>query len=150
VEQFNEVRWLLVLVVSAALYFPLTVPLAALAYKVQRGPKPIEMEPAPFWTRSTLVALGLALMAGAVMFVDHWLVSLDFPAGFVHLALLLLFLPAGAWYVFWMFEYDELSEGVSAFLVFIGLPAVLFAFFLLFNFRLPVALPESWVIPGIY
>ena len=64
--------------------------------------------------------------------------------------LLLLFLPAGAWYVFWMFEYDELTEGVNTFLVFIGLPAVLFAFFLWLDVRLPVLLVEGLVQPGNY
>lgn len=137
-EIFIFVRRVLVVFLAVTLYFPLNVPVAALAYKIRNGPKPIPLEPAPFWVRSTFVALGLALLSLAFLVLEYVLATLaDFPAGIVHLVLSMLYLPAAVWYVFWVFALDEIAEGLSLFLIYVLLPGALLSALYWLGFELP-------------
>lgn len=147
-ELFKEIRWLLIIVVSVSLYFPLNVPLAALAYKVQRGTRPLGMEQFPFWVRSALAAVGLTAMSYVTLLVDYYLVGLDMPADAIHIGLLLLYFPAGLWFFVMMFDLDEFGEGFNIFLLYLGLPAVVLVLMLAIGFRLPFLLPEGWILPS--
>ena len=69
------IRTVWVVVVSVSILLPLNIPLAALAYKIHLGDKPVPMETTPYWIRSTFVAVGLALMCLVLMFADYWLVT---------------------------------------------------------------------------
>ena len=88
-ELFAFFRWVLVITVTTTLFWPLTVPLAALAYKMRLGPAPVPMPTSAFWTRSAFAALGLAVMALALAGLDYLLAQGGFPPGVVHFALLL-------------------------------------------------------------
>src|SRR5262245_27202143 len=67
--------------VSTVLW-PLTIPLAALAYKVRLGSKPVPFETGPFWTRCTFAALGLAVMSGLMIGVHYLFTGLmELPKG---------------------------------------------------------------------
>jgi hypothetical protein len=145
VELFREVRWLLILVVSISLYFPLNVPLAALAYRVQRGTKPIPLETGPFWTRSAFVALGLTILSYLTLGLDYFAVSWGLPADVVHLVFLGLYLPVGVWYVFWMFELEEALEAFNILLIYVALPGLPLALIVSLGFDLPVWLADSWL-----
>jgi hypothetical protein len=148
---FNVIRTILVVVVTASILVPLNIPLAALAYKVQLGYKPVPMEPVAFWMRSTGVALGLTAICAAVMGMDYWLVkSLELPAGFVHAAVLLAYLPAGVWLVVWLFGMEELMEAVSVFGIYLAIPCLVLTLMLAVNFRLPVQFAESWLLPATF
>jgi hypothetical protein len=146
VEVFLFFRWVLVTIVTVTLFWPVNVPLAALAYKVRNGPKPIPLETQAFWVRSTFAALGLCLLALFLVGVDAGLVAAGVPAGIVHLILFMLYLPAAVWFVFWIFALDDGLEALSLLVIYVFLPGlVLGALYLLFDFRAPLALAESWL-----
>jgi len=129
VDVFDVFRTLLVVVFSVSILVPLNIPLAALAYKLHLGHKPLPMEPTPFWVRAGAVALGLTAVCVVLMVLDYWMVtSLSLPAGFVHVTLLTVYLIGGVWYVFWVFALDELIEGASVFLTYLGIPSLLLGF----------------------
>jgi hypothetical protein len=141
------IRWVLILLVSVSIYWPLNIPLAALAYKVRLGPRPLPMETSAFWTRATFVALGLAVLAAALMFLDYGLVTgMEMPAAIVHLGLFLLYLPVAVWYVFWMFALDDLLEAFSLLLIYLCLPGFVLALLWQFDVQLPLALADSWFV----
>ncbi|HXG11679.1 MAG TPA: hypothetical protein VNK04_18130 [Gemmataceae bacterium] len=119
------------LIVVTTLFWPLTIPLAALAYKVRLGQQPIPMEPGPFWIRSTFASLGLAVLSGVMVGLYFLLVRLmELPAGPVEVVLLLAYIPAAVWYLFWMFALDDMIEALGIFLIYVllpGLPLLLLA-----------------------
>jgi hypothetical protein len=150
VELLQELRWLLIVVAAVSLYFPLNVPLAALAFKVQRGTKPLGMESSSLWFRSTVAALGMTLMSWGAIFLDYYLVRVqDLPADVVHLTVLAFLVPAGMWYFFLIFGLDEALDAVSIFLIYLGLPGVVLTLLLVMNVRLPFVIPEGWVLPSV-
>jgi hypothetical protein len=149
VEFFLFVRQVLVVVLTVSFFWPLTIPLAALAYKIRSGQRPIALEPAAFWTRATFAALGLCLLAVAIMANDRFLVEYaELPAGIVHLVMLTVFIAIAVWYVFWMFALDELLDGVGLLMIFLFLPGLpLLGLSALFGFPLePMA---SWISSNI-
>jgi hypothetical protein len=144
VEFFELFRWGLIVLVSITALFPLNVPLAALAYKVRLGPAPVPMEPAAFWGRATLAALSLAGMTLVLIAVDRVLVNVDVPAGVVHLALLMLYIPAAVWVLFRIFALDDALQGLSLLLLYVCLPGLpLLALCALF--QLPWLPAENWL-----
>jgi hypothetical protein len=128
VELYAFVRGLFAWAASVAVLWPVNVPLMALAYKIQRGPKSLGMEPSEFWTRSTFAALFLALMTVVAVGADYVLAdNMGFPAGPVHLIVLMAYAPAAVWLLFVMFALDDLMQGLSVFMLYIFVPvAVLF------------------------
>ncbi|HYT92232.1 MAG TPA: hypothetical protein VEL76_26190 [Gemmataceae bacterium] len=145
-EIFAFVRWVLVITVTVTLFWPLTVPLAALAYKVRLGPQPIPMENGPFWTRCTFAALGMAIFALILSALDAMVCESGFPVGIVHTAVLMAYVPVAVWFLTLMFALDDMGEGLSLLVIWIFLPGLLLgAFNLLFGFDLPQALAESWL-----
>jgi hypothetical protein len=144
VEFFELFRWGLIVVVSITALFPLNVPLAALAYKVRLGPAPVPMEQAAFWGRATLAALSLAGMTLVLVAVDTVLVNVDVPAGVVHLALLMVYIPAAVWVLFRIFALDDALQGLSLLLLYVCLPGLpLLLLYALFH--LPWLPAESWL-----
>jgi hypothetical protein len=115
----------LVLIAATTALWPLTIPLAALAYKVRLGNKPVPFEPGPFWIRSAFAALGLALMTGVMIGLWFLLVRLlELPRGGVELVLVLAYIPAAVWYLFWMFALDDMVEALGIFLAYVLLPGL--------------------------
>lgn len=127
-ELYLFLRGLLAWTASVAVLWPLNVPLMALAYRVQRGDKAVDMEPQEFWTRSTFAALSLFVLTVAVVGVDYLLAELmGFPPGPVHFIMLMVYAPAAVWLLFVMFAMDDLLGGLSVFVLYVFLPvAVLF------------------------
>jgi hypothetical protein len=124
------VDFVLACIVTVSGIWPLNIPLMALAYKVRHGAGPIPFEWLELWLRSLLGALGLAL-AAAVLVGLYWLLVpfASLPAEPVKLMLLVAYLPAGVWFLFWMFALEDMLEGLSLFLIYIFLPG--FVLFLL-------------------
>ena len=91
-EFFEFFRLSLIILITVSLYWPLTVPLAAAAYKVRIGAQEIPLSIVTFWVRSTVAALGMAVLSVALIGSDQALTWLGLPAGPVHLA----GLPTGA------------------------------------------------------
>jgi len=148
VEFFDLFRWGLIVVVSITALFPLNVPLAALAYKVRLGPRPVPLEPAAFWGRAALAALALAGMSVVLVVLDLVLVAADIPAGVVHLGLLMLYIPPAVWVLFRVFALEDALEGLSLFLIYVLLPGLpLLLLYALFH--LPLLPAESWLAPTV-
>ncbi len=142
-ELFQFVRWLLVITISVSLLWPLNVLFVALAYKVRSGQQPLGMEPGPFWMRSTFAGLGLAVLAVLTILLDALLVHGGVPVGVTHVVVMLLYIPAAVWFLFWIYALDEMPQGASVLLLFVFLPGLPLA--LLWWFGLPVALADPWV-----
>jgi hypothetical protein len=147
VELFNFIRWVLVIIVTTTLFWPLTVPLAALAYKVRLGPEPVPMDTTAYWTRSAFAALGMAVMALVLAGVDYLLISGGMPPGVVHFALLLLYVPVAIWFLTTMFALEDLLQGLSVLIIWVFLPGLVLGGLNLIGFGLPLALAESWLPP---
>jgi hypothetical protein len=122
--------WLMVTIVGVTVLWPLNIPVAALAYKIRQGNQPMPLEPGPFWWRATFAALGLFVLSWVAVALDQMLVKgAEFPANAVHLVLLLVYLPAGVWYLLWMFALEDFFQALSLFVLYITVPGL--PFFLL-------------------
>ena len=116
---------ILAIIATIALAWPVNILLAALAYKVRLGNAPMPLEPTPFWLRSTFTGLGLAVLMGLLLGVGYLLTAwAEYPAGPVNLVLLMAFLPAGVWLVFWMYELEDMMQGLSVFTLFLLIPGI--------------------------
>ncbi len=131
-------------IATVACLWPLNIPLIALAYKIQNGPKPIEIEREELWYRSAFGAGMLALMTAAFIFLDYVLIDwTDMPAGPIHLVIFACYVPAAGWLMLISFAYADLFEGVAMLVIYLGLPV--FVLFLInavlgiWNFPLSIA-----------
>jgi hypothetical protein len=121
----NLVSYLTITVLVVTTFWPLTIPLVALAYKVRYGPKPIPLETREFWVRSTAAALGLAVMAVLMAGLNYLGIGVvQFPDMPVQLAVLMIYFPAGTMFLFWIFAMDEWTEGLGTLVVTIFLPGL--------------------------
>src|ERR1051326_1629571 len=121
----------LVVIAFATLIWPLNVPIAAGAYRVYHQGKPPPFEPQEFWVRSTLTALGLALLTVVFLFVLYLLVDvweLKDVQGPIEVALFLLYLPAGIAFVFWMYAMDDMMESTGVFFLYVSMSGLPFLF----------------------
>jgi hypothetical protein len=148
VELFSFVRWVLVVAITTTLFWPLTVPLAALAYKVRLGPALVPLGTQAYWTRSAFAALGLAVLALLLAGADALLCAGGMPPGVVHVILLLVYLPVATWSLTVMFALDDLGEGLSVLLIWIFLPGLVLGMLNLIGISFPMALAESWLPKG--
>jgi hypothetical protein len=95
----------------------LSVPLMALALKVQYGYKPVPLEISEFWWRSVGGGLGLAALSTAVMGLGYLLAhEAEMPVWFTWLAVAALYIPLGVWLMFWMFALEDLQDALSLYL----------------------------------
>jgi hypothetical protein len=125
VELFTVFSWCLAIVATATVMWPLNVPVMALAYKIRQGYQPVPFTTSAFWLRSTFAAFGLFVLCLALLALDYALVEgAELPPGPVHLMLLLLYLPAGTWFVFWAMACDDMLQGLSVFVIFMLLTGV--------------------------
>jgi hypothetical protein len=117
--------WALALIVLVTLFWPLTIPLAALAYKVRLGSQPIPLETSSFWLRSTFASLGLAVLSGVALGLEVLLKGwFELPPVLVHLTLLALYVPVAVWFLFWMYALEDLLEALSLFGIYVLLPGL--------------------------
>jgi hypothetical protein len=124
---YDFLRWNLAWMATVALLWPLTIGLAALAYRVRQGNTPDHMDPNEFWLRCTLGSLGLEVITIAFLGLDYWLTEADLPAGPIHAIVFFGYVGAG-WWLFWLlFDLDDPAQGLSLFVLYMYLPiAVLY------------------------
>ncbi len=139
---FEFFRWVLIITISVSYLVPITIPLAALAYRIQLGTREMEFETDALWWRSAGMSVGFAVISFVVMYVDYLLTETGFPVGMIHVGLVMLYLPACVWYAFWMFAFDELYEGLSLFVIYLLIPGLLVAILVTMGAKLP---PMTWV-----
>ena len=123
-ELYNFLRGTLAWTATIAGLWPLNIPLVALAYKIQNGPKAIEMEKQEFWLRSTFAALCVAVLTIAAVIVDYIITGMEFPAGPIHLAIFMAYIPAAVWILFLFFALDDLTQASTVLLFFVYMPAI--------------------------
>jgi len=129
VELYRFFWGLLAWIATVAILWPVNVPMLALAYKIQNGPKPLTMEREDLWYRSIVAALFVAGITLGFVILDYLVVDWgDFPSGPIHLIIFLTYVPVAAWCLFVVFAYDDLLDGFSLLLIYLGLP--IFALFL--------------------
>ena len=145
---YSFFSWTLAVTAVVTLLWPLNIPLAALAYKVRLGNQPMPLEPRPFWIRSTFAALGLALASLVAIGLTFALArGAGFPIGPIHLVMVMLYLPVGVWYMFWMFEMEDLLGGLSVFFLYIllgAIPVLIFGW--MFGFWRGLAQKAPWLL----
>ena len=146
---YSFCSWSLVTIAAASLIWPLNVPMAALAYKVFLGYAPVPLERGDFMWRSacaplgllgcTLIMLGLAFLA-----IDQG----GFPPGLTHLILLMLYLPAGIWFLFWIYALEDMVQATSVFFIFVlltGIPLLIIG--RIAGWWTQLAQVAPWIIP---
>jgi len=124
-EFFAFFRHLLIILIAVSLYWPLNVPLAALAYKVRLGTEPVPLPVVTFWVRSAAAALGMAVLSASLMGSDQFFTHIGFPAGPVHLVMFLVYVPLGALWMYKVFQLEDGWEGLSTLLLFVFMPGLL-------------------------
>jgi hypothetical protein len=125
VELFNFFRLMLALAVTVTVCWPVNIPFLALAYRVRQGQVPMTLEPRALWLRSTFAALGLAVLGLVLVVIDSWLINgLGFPAGPIHLVLIMVYLPVAVWFLFVMFAYDDLLPALGLLMLYLFLPGL--------------------------
>jgi hypothetical protein len=147
-ELYDFLRGTIAWTVTVAGLWPFNIPLAALAYKIHNGPKPVEMETKEYWMRSTFAALGVALATIAMVIVDYLLAEVaGFPAGPIHLAVFMGYVPVAVWILFVFFALDDLLPALGLFVVYVYLPVlVLYVLNLLVPFWTPlVSFAGNWL-----
>jgi hypothetical protein len=146
---FEFFRQVLILLVIISVYWPLTIPLAALAYKVRLGAHPVPLGFFSYWLRAAVASGGMAVIALSLTGFDALMTTVDVPAGLTHVVVFLAFIPLGAWWMFTAFALEDFWEGLSTLLLFVFLPGlVLVLLKLLFEVDMPHPLQiREWIAP---
>jgi hypothetical protein len=117
--------WTLVVILIVTGAWPVNIPLAALAFKIRLGDKPLPFATKPFWIRSTFAALGLCVLSFVMLGLAYIFTrGLTLPGGPVYVVLVIGYIPVGVWYMFWMFACEDLLDGLSIFLIYLLLPGL--------------------------
>jgi hypothetical protein len=129
-ELFAVFSWCLLIVAAATIVFPINIAALALAAKLRQGHQAIPMETSTFWLRSTAAAFGLFLLTGVTLVAAYAAIEgAEMPAGPVHLALILAYVPLAVWLLYLLFALEDGLQALSVFVldaVVAGLPILLF------------------------
>jgi hypothetical protein len=118
-------QWNVVTLWCLVLAWPLSVPLMALAVKAQHGHKPVPMEPREFWLRALGGGLGLAAVGTLLFGLGYVLVhGAELPPWFAYLVIAAVYVPAGIWFVYWMFALEDLPDALGLYFTYILLSGV--------------------------
>ncbi len=110
-------NWNFITTVAVIVTWVLSVPLMALAYKVQYGYKPVPIETNEFWWRSVGGGMGMAALSTVVLGIGYLLAhQADMPVWFTYLAVAAVYIPLGVWLLFWMFALEDLQDALSLYL----------------------------------
>jgi hypothetical protein len=146
VELFNFFRLVLAVIVTVSVW-PVSVPLAALAYKLRLGPAPVPMEKRAFWSRSTFAGLGLCLLSLLVVGLDYLAITqFGLPAGPVHLVMFMAYVPVAVWYLFVMYALEDLLQALGLLVLFVFVPGLpLLLIHQVFGFWQPLGPALAWL-----
>src|SRR4051812_45998135 len=99
--------WLALLLV---VQFAANLGLCALAYKINHGAEPLDMEPGEYWYRSALAGAGVTVLAVFVAVVA----GLARKEAAVLVAAAAAVVPGGL-YLNWVYALDDIVEGIKVF-----------------------------------
>jgi hypothetical protein len=115
---------------TVAVLWPANVPLAALAFRIWQGQKPVDMDRGEMWMRSALGALVVAVVGVVFVALDYALWAwAELPAGPVHLVVFVGFLAAAVYVMMQFFEIEDFFQAFSLILIYLYIPV--FALWLL-------------------
>lgn len=124
-DLFSLVSWSLVTIAVVTLIWPVNILLMALACKVRQGTQPIPLEGGELAWRCTFATLGLAGFTLVLLGLVYFLVEVaEMPPGPVQLAVLMLYVPAGVGFLFWILALEDLLQALSVFLLYMLLPGL--------------------------
>ena len=111
--------------VTVAALWPLNVPMAALSFRIWRETKESDIEGTELWFRAFLASTSLAILTILFVAID-WAIAdvAEFPAGPVHLAVLLGLLAAASGIVVYIFSLEDFFQGVSLVIIYLYLPVI--------------------------
>jgi len=122
-ELYSFLRGILVWTATIACLWPVNAPVLALAFKIQNGPKRIDMENDEYWWRAIVGSLVLALATAAFVLLDYLLADLaELPAGPTHLIVLVGYVPVAVWILTLFFAMDDLLNGLSLLVIYLFMP----------------------------
>jgi len=112
--------------VTLAVMLPLSVPMAALAFRVWRGTTEVEdIEGSDLWTRSFLAAAGVAVVGVGFVLLDYLLAgAAEIAPGPVHLVVFMGYMSVAIWILFYVFSLEDFFQGMSLAIIFFALPFV--------------------------
>jgi hypothetical protein len=145
---WNVIRQVLIFLVTISLYFPLNVPLAALAYRLRLGRKAMPLSRVGLWVRSTLAALGMGVLCISLMGFDRFLVDAELKPGPVHLVMFLAFVPLGTWWMSRIFALNDMVEGLSTLLLYVFIPGLVLVIVKLttgYDAPTPLVTVKEWI-----
>jgi hypothetical protein len=124
-ELYNFLRDTLAWTATIACLWPLNAPWLALAFKIQNGAKPIDMENDEYWTRSVVTSLVIGLITAGFILID-WVLAgwAELPAGPVHLIVYVGYVPLCVWVLTLFFAMDDLLNGLSLFIIYLYMPTL--------------------------
>jgi hypothetical protein len=147
-EFFEFFRQLLILLITVSLYWPLSIPLAALAYKLRLGGKPIPLSTTAYWVRSGFAALGMAVLCVSLMGSDQVCTLIGLPPGPVHVLMFMVYIPLGSLWMFKIFALEDGWEGLSTLLLYACVPGLFLVLLKLVGLELPHFIDiKSWINP---
>jgi hypothetical protein len=128
VDLFSFANWVLVLILTITLLWPINIGLLILAFRVQLGTGKLPYdEPRELRWRAALGATGLVglslVFVGLAYVINVGAELTGSMRGAVYLTLLLLYVPAAVGFLFWCFAFEDLGPAVAVFLLYVGLPA---------------------------
>src|ERR1700722_15038706 len=123
-DLFEFCRSNLAWMTTVAVLWPLNIPMAALAYKIRQGHRPIAMESNEFWWRCVFASLILGFMTVGFIWLDYWMTDADFPAGPVHMVVLLGYIASACWLYFVFFALEDFFQALSMVLIYLYLPVI--------------------------
>jgi hypothetical protein len=152
VDLFKTLSPLVAVVLLVCAAWPLNLPLLALAVKVRNGTAPLDYDGGPreYWLRAALGSFGVAVLAWILLGLMYGLiVEMEFrpAAGVIHLALLLLLIPAAAGFLFWALALEDFLQGLAVFGIYVlipGLPLALIGW--LFGLGARLAAQADWLL----
>jgi hypothetical protein len=136
--------------ITVAVLFPLTIPWAALSYKIWHGNKPIDEELSEeIWSRAWRASLFFAIAAVVFLVLDFITGDADWlalPAGLVHIVCYLGFLAVAACIMHYCFSMEDFLQGLNLAVIFLYIPmAVLFVLWLLIGWNVLFTYVLSWL-----
>src|SRR5207302_7961167 len=111
--------------VTVAAVWPLNVPMAALSFRIWRETEESDIEGSELWIRAALASFVVMVVTLVFVAIDYALAELaEFPAGPVHLTILVGLLALACPIMLYVFSLEDFFQGLSMVVIYLFLPAL--------------------------